>query len=108
MSVIAIVLIAIAVCGLVAVLGLEGRRRAARKQMRRERLSSVVGGHRQEAEAHAARAAELRPEAQAHREEAARHLAEAEQLDERAERSKRFATRHGEQADERAHELEQL
>jgi uncharacterized protein HemX len=87
---------------------LYGRRRAVDQRRERQRLETEIGGHRQEASAHASRANELRPQAQAHRDEAARHLAEAEELEARVTRSKRFAARHETQASERESKLEQL
>src|SRR6185437_10721878 len=88
MSGLAIVVILIAI-GVIAAVGLVfyGRKQGAEKRRRRARLETEIGGHRQEASAHASRAEELRPQAQAHRDEAARHLAEAEQLEAQATRS---------------------
>jgi uncharacterized coiled-coil DUF342 family protein len=109
MSGLAVVVILIALGFLFAVgLVLYGRRRAAEQRLQRTRLETEIGGHRQEASAHASRADELRPQAQAHRDEAARHLEEAEELDQRATRSMRFAARHESQATERESRLEQL
>ena len=108
MSVIAIVLIALAACTLLVVGGLELQRRRARREMRRERLAGEVDGHRQEAEAHSSRADEMVAQARATRDEAARLLQEAEELEARGGRSSRFSARHRDAADERARELEEI
>jgi len=91
-----------------ALMLLQSRKNGRRIAQERERLTSEVEGHRQEASAHASRADSLGPQAVAHREEAAQHLAQADKLEAQAGRSKRFATRHEAEADERADKLEQL
>lgn len=85
MSVIAIVAIVVAAL-IISVLGaFYVRRRAKRREVLRERLASDAAGHRQEADAHAARAQELGPEAEALRREATAHAAAAKNEAARAE-----------------------
>jgi hypothetical protein len=109
MTIVVIALIAVAaVCGIMLAAGFQLRERRARKEMLRERVASEVTGHRQEADAHTSRAAELGPQAEVHREQAAAHLEQAEELERRAERARRFANRHGTRADERERELKEI
>jgi uncharacterized membrane-anchored protein YhcB (DUF1043 family) len=109
MTVFLIVVIAVAAVAAIAIAAsFRLRQRRAQKEMLRERISSDVAGHRQEAEAHSSRAADLGPQAEAHREEAAQHLAKADELERAADRARRFADRHGTRAEERERELEEI
>jgi FtsZ-interacting cell division protein ZipA len=120
------VLIIIAVLVLAAIaFGVYSRRRAAEQaRIARERaiISRDLDGHRQESDANALRAGEVRQEAtqerraaedhlaraEAHRQEAAAHQEKAEQLEQRFERATGAAQRHGERAEDAARRLDEL
>jgi biopolymer transport protein ExbB/TolQ len=74
--------------------------RAQALRLERERLESVVAGHRDMADSHASTAQELEPKAKAHREAAADHAQRADELEERVERERRHAEFHQERASE--------
>ena len=91
------------VVALVAVIWLLARRLGARAKalrIERERLESVVSGHRDMAESHASTVEELQPRAKAHREAADDHARRADELEDRIERERRHAQFHDERASE--------
>jgi chromosome segregation ATPase len=74
--------------------------RAKTLRRERERLESVVAGHRDMAASHESSIEELAPKAKAHREAAADHAERAEKLEDRIERERRQAQFHAERAGE--------
>lgn len=112
--IISIVVVALVVISIVAAVL---RRRAEQRQLERERLAGQASGHRQEADAHVAKARELDHEAaqerqlQSHHAELAeRHAAKADEHAERADQLEGRVPREGRSAafhDERATEIEE-
>ncbi len=120
------VIIVLAVVGgliLLALAGLAVSRLRKSRERRRARMSSDAAGHRQEAEAHVARAQDLAPKVEVLREEAHQesaladkhadlargHAARADDLGEQAGDIEQRATREGQSAgrhDDQATELE--
>jgi hypothetical protein len=99
-----ILVAAVAIVLLLAFVRLTGQRRRERA-LRRERLGMTARGHRQEADAHSAKAEELAPMAEEHRRAAEEHIVEARDLEDRAAREQRAAAFHGERASETEAEL---
>jgi FtsZ-interacting cell division protein ZipA len=99
-TVLVVVIVVLAALALLVLGFVMARKERARRELKRERLSEQVGGHRQEAEAHGSRVEELSSEMQAKRTEAS----EQEDL---AERHARLAEEHRGRAGELAEESEQ-
>jgi hypothetical protein len=103
--------IVIAALALLALIWLVSRRLGARsnhKRIRRDKLQSVVEGHREMAEAHASSVEDLEPEALGHREAAADHARIADELEERIERERRHARFHADRAVETEQDHERI
>jgi len=98
--IIAIVVGALIVLALVAMFI---TRRRKQTELLRERQASEAAGHRQEADAHAAKAQELAPEAEALRREATEHAALAEEEAARAEELDKRATQVEQQKSREGH-----
>ncbi|HYN21274.1 MAG TPA: hypothetical protein VE078_09970, partial [Thermoanaerobaculia bacterium] len=75
MSAIVIIAIVVAVLLVLALVAVFAARRTRHTELLRERQASEAAGHRQEADAHAAKAQQLAPQAEALRREATEHAA---------------------------------
>ena len=103
MSAIVIIVIVVVALLVLALVAVSIARRAKQTELLRERKASEAAGHRQEADAHAARAQELAPKAEALRREATEHAAlakeeaaRAEELDTRATKAEQQKSRNDE------------
>ena len=104
MDIVAFVIIAIALIGLVSWLAARGlSARAHELRVQREKLDAAAAGHREMVDAHENSVVELAPKAEAHRAAAADHARRADELEERIERERRQADFH----EQRAAETEQ-
>jgi hypothetical protein len=101
MELIVALAIVLPVLAIAAAIWLLARRmgvKAKALRMERERLESVVAGHRDMAESHATTAEDLQPKIKAHREAAADHAQRADDLEQRVERERRHAEFHEQRA----------
>jgi biopolymer transport protein ExbB/TolQ len=110
METVVVVAIALVLIGFVATLLIASRVRARNdaRRIRREKLASVVDGHREMASAHAGSVADLAPQAEGHREAAIEHARIADELLERIEREHRHAQFHEECALETQDERDRI
>jgi hypothetical protein len=76
------------------------RERATALRLERERLESVVAGHRDMADSHASTAEELAPRVDEHRAAAADHARRADELEQRVANERRHAEFHDKRASE--------
>ena len=104
--VIAVIVVAALVIGFFAYRAI--RDRQAQRAIAHDKLTMQRDGHRQEADLHASRAAELGPQIEAHREAAEEHARRAEELEERVVREGRAAAFHDQRAAETEEQRERL
>jgi uncharacterized coiled-coil DUF342 family protein len=98
--VILIFVVAVVLIGAIWLLTRRFRERAQALRRERERLESVVAGHRDMAESHASTADELAPRVDEHRAAAADHARRAEELAERVEKERQHQEFHERRATE--------
>ena len=108
METVALIVMAVVVCLVLAWVFMRFRDRERQREVRREKLESVAEGHREMAEAHAGSLEGLREQALEHRQAAVDHTRKAEALEGRIEQKERQAAFHEERATETQHEREQV
>ena len=108
METVALIVMVIVVCLVLAWVVMRVRAREKERALRREKLESVAAGHQEMAEAHAGSLEGLREEALTHRQAAVDHTRKAEQAEQRIEQKERQAAFHEDRALETQHEREQI
>jgi len=108
MALIALIVMVVVICLLLAWVVKHFRERERERDLRRTKLDSVAEGHREMAEAHAGSLEGLREQALTHRQAAVDHTRKAEAFEQRIEQKERQAAFHEDRAVETQHERKQV